>query len=139
MPAYYNHGNAVDAYRGIGGFTALLEEAKDRSTTLTILDGVDQVVFALAIQVRDALRIPSSVSAESAKMPLLLRYAGHASHPAGDQAPISWVNGDGRGLIRIVQAGRKVLLMPLVGIKQSPHAPIAPRGGQRGPSRSSNL
>jgi hypothetical protein len=132
-------GNAFEAYRGIGGFTVVLEEAKDRSTSLTVLDGVDNVVCELGIQVRDALRLPSSVSSESTNRPFILRYAGRATHPAGNQAPISWVNGDGRGLIRIVQPGSKVLLMPLVGIKKSPHDPIVPRGGQRGPSRSSDL
>lgn len=136
-PAFFN-GQPLCSFRGIGGMFAQIEMRQNRPALLTVLDGVDTVVFEQAIQIRNPSNVPS-VAKEPSRMPVVLWYDGSASHPAGDQAPMSWVNGDGRGLLRLVQPGKRVLLLPLIGAKRSPHEPIAPRAGKRGPSRSSDL
>ncbi len=136
-PSYHN-GQPVYSYRGIGGMFAQIELRENRPALLTVLDGIETVVFEQAVQVRNPSNVPSTAE-EPSRTPVILWYEGAASHPAGDQAPMSWVNGEGRGLLRLVQPGKRVLLLPLIGSKKSPHEPIAPRAGKRGPSRSSDL
>jgi hypothetical protein len=138
MPPPSFKGQPVSRYRGIGGMFAQIEERKNRPPLLTVLDGVETVVFEHAVQLRRATSVPSVTEGRS-WLPVVLAYAGAASHPAGDQAPISWVNGEGKGLLRLVQPKRRVLLLPLIGLRTSPHESIAPRAGTRGPSRSSDL
>ena len=128
----------ISSFRGLGGLFAQIDVRPDRRALLTIMDGVEAVVFEQAVQIRSSNQLPS-VADEPSRIPVVLWYEGAASHPAGDQAPISWVNDDGRGLIRLVQPGKRVLLLPLIGLRKSPHEPIAPRSGKRGPSRSSDL
>lgn len=71
---------------------------------------------------------------------IVLFYRGGLRHPAGVQADISWFNAEGQGLLRIIDSRRKRhLLLPLIGEKVSPDAPIEPRQGVRGPSRSADL
>lgn len=138
MSRFHCNDQPVYSYRGIGGMFAQIEERKDQSPLLTVLDGVETVVFEQAVQLRRASNVPS-VTEEPSRLPVVLCYEGAASHPAGDQAAISWVNSEGKGILRLVQPGKRVLLLPLIGLKKSPHEPIAPRAGKRGPSRSSDL
>lgn len=69
----------------------------------------------------------------------LLHYPGTQKHPAGDQAALSWVNDQGLGLLRLIEPGKRLLVLPLTGILRQAHDPIPRRTGQRGPSRSSDL
>ncbi|MBA2479165.1 MAG: hypothetical protein H0V44_00775 [Planctomycetes bacterium] len=70
---------------------------------------------------------------------MILHYAGNQRHPAGEQAALSWVNDEGRGLIRLLQDGGPILVLQLHGPLPQEHQPIARRTGSRGPSRSSDL
>jgi hypothetical protein len=138
MTAVEPTAKTFSSYRGMGGMVAQIEMRENRPALLTVLDGLETVVFTHPIHVRNPSTVPS-ISEGASPTPVILLYERAAIHPAGDQAPISWVNGEGRGLLRIVNPGKQVLLLPLIGSKKSLHEPIAPRAGKRGPSRSSDL
>ncbi len=128
---------ASQSYRGIGGLSVTITE-KAPTSLLTVRDGMQSVILTQAVRLQGPDE-DVAVATAARRVPVVFRYAGASSHPAGDQAPLSWINGEGRGLIRVVEPGKRILVLPLVGRLASEHAPIAPRTGSRGPSRSSDL
>jgi len=122
----------------MGGFLVQVRASSDRRADFTVLDGQRTVIASLQVQVLS----PESFfdgSPDDGKTPVVLRYPGKATHPAGDLAPVSWFNEAGRGLLRIVGPGRQLVILPLLGLLRSPHAPVAANKGTRGPSRASEL
>ena len=124
--------------RATGGFLVQIRSTSDRHAEFTVLDGQRSVIAHLRVQVL----APESFfdgSPDDGKTPVVLRYPGKATHPAGDLAPVSWFNEVGRGLLRVVSPGRQLVILPLLGLQLSAHAPVAATKGARGPSRASEL
>jgi hypothetical protein len=123
--------------RGMGGFRVQFRVTSEPRAEFIVLDGQDTVVTSLQVH----LRAPESFfdgSTDDTKTPTVLRYPGKATHPAGDLAPVSWFNAAGRGLLRVV-SGHRLIILPLLGLQLSPHAPVSTTKGTRGPSRASEL
>lgn len=123
--------------RGMGGFRVQFRVTSGPRAEFNILDGQDTVVASVQVH----LRAPESFfdgTTDDTKTPTVLRYPGKATHPAGDLAPVSWFNDAGRGLLRVVSSHRLIIL-PLLGLQLSPHAPVSATKGTRGPSRASEL
>lgn len=124
--------------RGMGGFRVQLSIASGDRAEITVLDGQLTVVVTLQARVLSPESLFSETDADE-KTLVVLRYPGKATHPAGDLAPVSWFNEAGRGLLRVVSPGRRLVILPLLGLQLSPHAPVAASRGTRGPSRASEL
>lgn len=75
---------------------------------------------------------------ESLGVDVVIHYRGSRRHPHDEDAPISWFNDDGRGLLRMLDSQRS-LLLPLRGVVRQEHEPMTRQGGSRGPSRTSDL
>jgi hypothetical protein len=122
----------------MGGFLVQVRARSDHHAEFTVLDGQRAILANLQVQILP----PESFfddSSDAGKKPVVLRYPGKATHPAGDLAPISWFNEAGRGLLRVVGPGRQLVILPLLGLQLSPHAPDSATKGSRGPSRASEL
>lgn len=124
--------------RGMGGFHVQVQAAAGGRATVRVIDGQREVIASHQVQVLS----PESFFTESSgseSTPVVLHYLGKATHPAGELAPVSWFNDAGRGLLRIVSPGHRLVILPLLGLRLSPHAPVTANKGTRGPSRASEL
>lgn len=124
--------------RGPGGLTVVMGQRADASTTdLWVQDSEGRTVVRRLIRVVEAASYFGG-GVDSTRDQVVLHYPGNQRHPAGEQAALSWVNDEGRGLIRLLEKGA-VLFMELHGPQHQAHQPIDRRTGSRGPSRSSDL
>ncbi len=103
-----------------------------------VLDAHGGPVASTAVTVFPAAAYVQEATTSAAPAPIL-HYPGSQKHPAGDQAALSWVNDQGLGLLRLIEPGKRLLVLPLTGFLRQSHDPIPRRTGQRGPSRSSDL
>jgi hypothetical protein len=133
-----------DAYQpdlilqGMGGFRVVIQIKETGQARVEVTDGDGHVAAYAAMAVRSPDEVLNA-GGGTRRAPILIRYSGAASHPAGDLAPVSWFNEVGHGLLRLVEPGKRFVVMPFVGRLRSPHAPVGQRDGQRGPSRASDL
>jgi len=123
--------------QGLGGFRVTIA-GESGPARVFIADGEGRVVMTLPMTLRSPHEV-LELEAAPARAPVLITYPGASKHPAGDVAPVSWLNEEGYGLLRVVNASKGILVMPLMGRVRLPHAPVLPRGGRRGPSRASDL
>lgn len=121
------------ALRGAGAQTTELPAAP---VVATVRDDMGRVVARVRFKPCLQPHLPRSQA--SAGQPLLLVYERRQRHPAGDEAVVSWINAEGIGLLRFIQ-GRRQLVLPLRGLMPVSDAPVTPRSGSRGPSRSADL
>lgn len=125
--------------RSLGGFQVEIVEAAgaDGAVEVVVSDGINELM-----RLPGSIHLPAAASSFDPDRVVspdvtLLRYPGEGRHPAGDYAPVSWYNDVGRGLIRIVQ-NHRILVLPLLGSQRPEHMPLKARG-MRGPSRSADL
>lgn len=103
-----------------------------------VLDDSGGLVATASVTVFPAAAYVQEAASADGLAPLL-HYPGAQKHPASDQAALSWVNDQGLGLLRLIEPGKRLLVLPLTGFLRQSHDPIPRRTGQRGPSRSSDL
>ncbi len=105
---------------------------------ISVMNPEGRIVFELQPQVR--LGAASILSASDDPNAIILSFRDGLRHPAGDQSGLSWFNAEGKGFLRVIDPKRhQLVLLPLLGLMPLPDAPIEPRQGSRGPSRSADL
>jgi len=136
--------NAIPSFaelplRGPGGLTVAFGQSADSSSMdLRVQDPAGRTVAHRRVRLVEATTYLAAETS-AGRDPVVLHYIGNQRHPAGEQAALSWVNDEGRGLIRLLQDGGPILVLQLHGSLNQEHQPIARRTGSRGPSRSSDL
>lgn len=122
------------AHDAAGGLLVTLERLSPDQVRVRVYQGLSTKVGETRLDVVEAADLGGLPTPATT----LIRYPKSTTHPAGERAPISWVNQDGVGLLRLISSDQ-VIVLPLLGPRRSEHQPVGDDHGARGPRRSADL
>src|SRR5580658_7189495 len=109
-----NLAQLADHFRGVGfragALRITIATIDPFGTAQIVIDnaantGVRRAVVAMRVMGSEDMFIEGAVSAPSHTLPILILYPARRRHPLGHQAPSSWLNEAGDGLLAVSQEG----------------------------------